>query len=161
VLFEEGSTVLGSATLVAGSSGTSTASFSTSSLSLGNHTLFAVYQGDTDHEASTSGNLTVSVIQTPSSIMTPMVATAGWTPANAAWFQDANITGNITRGTETNAFTAELRVSTPDDNTFLFTENGREMIDVSGYAGVVWVTRDNVTFQPMRLSPGSALSIRG
>ncbi len=159
VLFEEGSTVLGSANL-AGNSGTSTASFSTSSLSLGSHTIFAVYQGDTDHEASTSGNLSVSVIQTPASIMSPMTTTTSWTVTNTSpsVIQDVSITGTLTRGTVSHGFSADVKAA---EGAYAFTDNGTEMVVVNGAAGSARALLPNGTRQFLRVPPGAALSVRG
>jgi hypothetical protein len=55
VAFKSGTTTLGSANL---NSGTGKASFSTSSLSTGNHSISAAYQGSTNSNSSTSSTLT-------------------------------------------------------------------------------------------------------
>lgn len=54
--FFEGTTKLGSGTLSSG-----TATFKTSSLAVGNHTLKAVYSGDSTYATSTSTNVTVAI----------------------------------------------------------------------------------------------------
>ena len=53
VTFRDGSTVLGTVTLVNG-----VATFSTSSLSMGSHSITAIYNGDTNDTGSTSGVVT-------------------------------------------------------------------------------------------------------
>jgi hypothetical protein len=61
VTFQDGSTVLGSATLHSSASGAQ-ASFSTSVLTLGTHTITAVYNGDSNYSASTSPALTQTIV---------------------------------------------------------------------------------------------------
>jgi MBG domain (YGX type)/Bacterial Ig-like domain (group 3) len=60
VTFYEGTTVLGTGSV--NSNGQAT--FTTSSLSLGSHTVTATYSGDTNYGASTSSPLTVSIVNT-------------------------------------------------------------------------------------------------
>jgi hypothetical protein len=62
VLFEDGGIVIGSGTLGAGGV-PGQESFSTSSLSVGAHSITAVYTGDTNDQSSTSGTLTQTVDQ--------------------------------------------------------------------------------------------------
>jgi hypothetical protein len=61
VTFLDGSTSLGTGTLVAGISSSSFASFSTNSLSIGTHTITAQYGGDSNFAGSTSSPLTQNV----------------------------------------------------------------------------------------------------
>lgn len=58
VTFNDGNTVLGSVALVAGS-----ADFSTSGLTVGTHSITAVYEGDADNLGSTSAALSQSVVE--------------------------------------------------------------------------------------------------
>jgi len=60
VTFEDGSTVLGSAALSAGSSGAQ-AVFNTSALAAGSHSITAVYNGDSNYAASTAPALSVTI----------------------------------------------------------------------------------------------------
>ncbi|HBI42411.1 MAG TPA: hypothetical protein DDY78_06060 [Planctomycetales bacterium] len=64
VTFKNGATTLGTGTLVQGSS-VSTATFTTSSLSLGDHTITATYSGDPAFTASASAALTQTVENEP------------------------------------------------------------------------------------------------
>jgi hypothetical protein len=59
VTFADGSTILGTATL----DGSGIATYSTSSLSVGSHSITAVYGGDTDFTSSTSSTLSQTVNQ--------------------------------------------------------------------------------------------------
>jgi len=61
VTFLDGSSTLGTGTLVSGSSSSSVATFSTTSLSVGTHTITAQYGGDTNFQGSTSAPLTQNV----------------------------------------------------------------------------------------------------
>ena len=56
IAFEDGATVLGSGTLAAG-----VATFTTSSLAVGTHTMTAVYSGDVNFAAATSASLTQTI----------------------------------------------------------------------------------------------------
>ncbi|WP_163069290.1 Ig-like domain-containing protein, partial [Acinetobacter baumannii] len=56
VTFKNGGTAIGSGTLSGG-----VASFTTSTLAKGNHTITATYEGDSNFNASTSAGLTQSV----------------------------------------------------------------------------------------------------
>jgi Bacterial Ig-like domain (group 3) len=69
VTFKDGSTTLGSATL----GGTGTASFTTSSLSVGSHSIEVSYGGDADSKASTSAILKQSVRASSSSSAAQLV----------------------------------------------------------------------------------------
>ena len=69
VTFYDGSTTLGSATL----GGTGTASFTTSSLSVGSHSIKVSYGGDADFKASTSAVLKQSVRASSSSSAAQLV----------------------------------------------------------------------------------------
>ncbi len=60
ISFYDGTTLLGTVSLVPGMMGT-TASFTTSSLALGNHQITAVYSGDSTFDSSTSWPLTQTV----------------------------------------------------------------------------------------------------
>jgi hypothetical protein len=62
VTFRDGTTGLGSGTLNASGQAT----FNTSALSVGNHSITAVYDGDTNYVASTSATLTQTVNEPPS-----------------------------------------------------------------------------------------------
>ena len=62
VSFEDGGAAIGSVTL--GANGTAT--LTTNSLSLGTHTLTAVYAGDTNHSASSSAAVSEQIVQTAS-----------------------------------------------------------------------------------------------
>jgi hypothetical protein len=81
VTFMDGATVLGSANLPTGSN---QVTFSTSSLTLGPHTITAVYAGDTNFSGSTSGNFTETV--NPGTQVIPLST-------------DFNLTGITTDGT--------------------------------------------------------------
>ena len=62
VMFEDGTTVLGSGKLTT-VNGVTTATFSTSKLAVGSHSITAVYAGDSDDLTSTSAPLTLQVSQ--------------------------------------------------------------------------------------------------
>jgi hypothetical protein len=65
VSFEDGGTVLGSASLVNGA-----ATFSTASLGFGPHNLTAVYSGDTDHVTSTSTAIAEQIVEPATAALT-------------------------------------------------------------------------------------------
>ncbi len=118
VSFYDGSTLLGTVTLV-----NNAASFTTSSLSLGTHTITAVYSGDDDFNGSTSGGLTLTVQMAPTSTYlesssqtasagTPVTFTAyiysdsegGPTPTGTVSFYDGSTligTGTVVNGVAT------------------------------------------------------------
>jgi hypothetical protein len=66
ISFYDGSTLLGTKNLGSGA----TATFSTSALSVGTHTLKAVYAGDTNHVGSTSATVTELVVQSTTASLT-------------------------------------------------------------------------------------------
>ena len=71
VTFLDGSTILGSKTLSAGS-----AAFTTSTLALGSHSITAVYSGDSDFSPATSSAVTVTVDQAVTITPTPTNTTS-------------------------------------------------------------------------------------
>jgi hypothetical protein len=73
VTFKDGTTVLGTGTL--NSNGQAT--FTTSSLKLGNHSITAVYGGDTDFRTSTSAALVQTVNAMSPNLLTPSDALPG------------------------------------------------------------------------------------
>jgi hypothetical protein len=79
VIFQEGNIFLGSSTL---SNGTATSSIST--LSVGNHSITAVYDGDTDFAGSTSSGLIQTVNAAPVNWGLIGVLTVGYVAAMAA-----------------------------------------------------------------------------
>jgi hypothetical protein len=90
VQFKDGATVLGAGSLTAGK-----ATFSTSTLAVGSHTITAVYLGDTDFLTSTSAPLTQTIIQTPTSV----VVTSGQNPSTVG--QAVTFTAKVTPNTAT------------------------------------------------------------
>jgi hypothetical protein len=66
VSFTDGGTALGSAVVAANG----TATFGTSSLAFGVHTIVAIYSGDTNHGASTSSSLSEKIVQPSTDILT-------------------------------------------------------------------------------------------
>ncbi|MCU1323157.1 MAG: repeat containing protein [Acidobacteriaceae bacterium] len=74
VTFQEGSTVLGTAAL----NGAGSTTFTTSTLSLGKHTITATYSGDANHVASTSTAIVQQVLQA-----TAITLTSNGTPSIA------------------------------------------------------------------------------
>ncbi len=108
VTFMDGSTTIGTGTLNSG-----TATFSTAALSSGNHSITAVYGGDTLYNSSTSAVLTQTVVANATStsvvsstnpsalnqsvIFTATVTSAGGTPTGTVTFMD----GSTTLGTGT------------------------------------------------------------
>ena len=65
VTFSDGTTVLGTGTIA----GTGLATFTSSSLSLGDHTITAAYSGDPNYGASTSAPLTVTIVNSLTTII--------------------------------------------------------------------------------------------
>jgi hypothetical protein len=68
ISFEDGGVIIGSAPLVSG-----TATFATSSLSFGAHSLTAVYSGDANHAASTSALVTEQIVQAATAALSSSV----------------------------------------------------------------------------------------
>jgi hypothetical protein len=114
VTFMDGTQTLGTGTL-SGSSTSTTASVSTSSLAPGAHSITAVYAGDTDHSGSTSVPLTETILgltattlgagSNPAAVNTPLTLTAtvtatsagGLAPAGTVVFYDgASVIGTQT-----------------------------------------------------------------
>ncbi|MDR3709347.1 MAG: protease pro-enzyme activation domain-containing protein [Capsulimonadaceae bacterium] len=94
VSFLDGTTVLGSAT----TSG-SVATLSTSTLSVGSHSITATYGGDVDFDSSTSATLTQVVNALPPSAPADLVATAGNAQVVLTWTASTGATSyNIYRG---------------------------------------------------------------
>jgi len=96
VVFEDGTTTLGSATV--GASGTAT--WSTNSLTMGQHTIVAVYQGDTANNTSTSASLQQNVLPATAVAVTssrnPGVAGASVSFTSTVSGQGAVPTGAVT-----------------------------------------------------------------
>jgi hypothetical protein len=104
VTFKDGATTLGAGTV----NGTGQATFSTSSLTVGGHSITAVYGGDSNYAGSTSAVLTQSVIVTSSSVaisssvnpstfgqsvtFTATVTGSGGTPTGTVTFRDGATT---------------------------------------------------------------------
>ncbi len=79
ITFMDGTTVLGAGTLST-SGGITTATFSTSALAMGSHSITAIYAGDTDDVASTSATLSYAVAKDSTSTTltaTPTTAVYG------------------------------------------------------------------------------------
>ena len=116
VTYLDGATTLGTATL----SATGAATFTTSTLGLGNHTITAAYSGDANHSASTSAAITQSVLQA-----TAIALASSANPTTAG--------NNVT-------FTAKLTASssTPITGTVTFKDSGAVLgtgaIDATGSA---------------------------
>jgi hypothetical protein len=95
VTFKDGSTTLGSGSL----NGSGQATFSTSVLALGSHSITAVYGGDANFTGSTSSSFTESVDQTPPSMVVfdqqPTSATAGTTIGPAITVDVEDPFGNV------------------------------------------------------------------
>ncbi len=70
VTFMDGTQTLGTATL-SGSSASTTASFATTKLAPGAHSITAVYAGDTEHSGSTSTVLTETILGQTATVLTP------------------------------------------------------------------------------------------
>jgi hypothetical protein len=111
VTFKDGATTIGTVPL----DGTGHASFATSSLGTGNHTITAVYNGDSTYAASTSPGLSLSVnpgggggggtttttslsssadpsVARQPVIFTALVAGGGGTPTGTVTFKDGSVT---------------------------------------------------------------------
>jgi len=95
VSFLDGATVLGTGTLAAG-----TATYTTSSLSVGSHTITARYEGDSGDLSSTSTAITVAITAMPAPGFTLSLAPASGTVASTG-----TVTTNVTL-TPTNGFNA-------------------------------------------------------
>jgi hypothetical protein len=117
VIFMDGSATL--ATIALGANGT--ASFLTSSLTFGAHTLTAVYSGDTNHAGSTSAVVNEQIVQTSTAVLTSSVnpatsgtnvvftatiaGTAGTPPSGSVIFRDGTtVLGTVTLTNGTASF---------------------------------------------------------
>src|SRR5207247_2555757 len=89
VTFSDGSTSLGQGTLST-SGGTTTASFTTSSLAIGNHTITASYGGDSNFPSSVSQAITQPVAKAATA--TSLVSSA----ASSVWGQSLTFTATVT-----------------------------------------------------------------
>ena len=87
ITFKDGSAVLGTGTLSNGQ-----ATFTTSTLTVGGHTITAVYGGDADDQASTSGQVSESVLAIP----TTTALSSGLNPAQPG--QSVTLTATVAAG---------------------------------------------------------------
>jgi Bacterial Ig-like domain (group 3)/FG-GAP-like repeat len=100
VQFMDGATVLGSSTL----NGRAVAAYSTTALSLGNHSMTAIYSGDIQFVASTSPILIQRI--------TPLVPDFGLSASPGSTTLPAGSSASFTiRGTEQNGFTGTITLS--------------------------------------------------
>ncbi len=125
VTFNEGGTVLGTEVLST-TSGITTATYATSSLALGAHSITAVYAGDTLNAPSTSETFTQDVAQVttveiastsnPVEFGGAITLTATVTPANSGTPTGALVfmEGSTTLGTETLSGSATASISLPN-----------------------------------------------
>ena len=109
VTFTDGTTLLGTALL----NGAGVASLTTSTLTVGTHTVTADYPGDAKHSASTSN----SVTQTVTKIATTTTVTSDANPATVG--QTVTFTGRVTPATGSSAPTGQLTFN--DGSTVLGT----------------------------------------
>lgn len=121
--FMDGSTKLGSKTLSSG-----TATFSTSSLTAGNHSLTAVYAGDTSNAESTSA----AVSQTVNAPKTQVTLKAS--SASTTYGQSVTLTANLTPATATGSIS--------------FQDNGTEI-------GTGTIAKGTATFSLATLATGT------
>jgi len=119
VTFEDGSTVIGTATLSGG-----VARFATTALAVGSHSIKAVYGGDTNFSSSSSGSMTQTVAQ-----------------ASTTTKLTKNTSGPITSGTSV-TFTATVAAVSPgaglpaNGETVTFIDNGSSIGTETLSAGV-------------------------
>jgi hypothetical protein len=90
VQFLDGTTVIGTATL----NGSSSATFTTPALTLGQHSITAVYSGDTNSSASTSAALVQNIKQTTTTTLTSSTASAS--AGTGITFTATIAAGNVT-----------------------------------------------------------------
>lgn len=88
VTFREGSNVLGTTN----ANGSGVATFTTSSLPVSGYSVTATYDGDGQHEASTSSSLTQSVLGIPT------VVAVSASPASATYGNSVTLTATVTNG---------------------------------------------------------------
>jgi len=94
VTFKDGAAILGTGTL--SGSPTATATFSTNGLSIGSHTITAIYSGDTNFAGSTSGNFTQTVTPGPFAklqLLMPGETAAPGTPSGKTGTPTAQLAG--------------------------------------------------------------------
>jgi hypothetical protein len=103
VQFKDGATVLGTVTAVGGS-----AALATSALAAGNHSIVAVYSGDSAYNASTSATLTETVTPAPPGAPSSLTATAASaSQINLSW------TASPTSGVTYNVYSSTTSGFTP------------------------------------------------
>ena len=141
VTFLDGSSPLGTGTL----DDMSTATFNTATLAQGNHTITAVYGGDSSSVGSTSAVLNLTVYQTGSALTVssatnPTVegtavtftATLGGSPTSAVTFLDDGATlGTATFASNTATFTTTGLSAADHDITAIYTDNSTYTLSTS------------------------------
>ena len=166
VTFADGSTTLGTAPLMSG-----TATFSTSSLAIGDHTITATYMGDANYlgSASNSGAAVAINQATPTNVrVNPVTLTYGMALANsqlsgtATWtvggsqvsvpgtFIYTSAAGTVLSASST-AYTENVTFS-PNDTTDYTTASTTVEVTVNK------ATPANVTVNPVTLTYGTALA---
>ena len=135
VTFMDGATTLGSATLNSGG-----ANFSTTALSTGNHSITAVYGGDTIYNSSTSAVLTQTVVANSTStsitssanpsaleqsvIFTATVTSSGGTPTGTVTFMDGSTTLGMSTLNGSGQATFATTVLTPGNHSITANYSG-------------------------------------
>jgi hypothetical protein len=179
VTFRDGATVLGSGTLLGG-----VASFTTSSLAVGSHSITAAYPGDTNCAAGTSNTVTqvvnavasglvLSASPNPSAIGQPVTFTAtvscpGFTPTGTVTFRDGGTllgSGTLSSGMAT--FTTSsltsgshpITASYPGDvNCAASTSNTVTQVVNAAAPPAPGVSTLNLTSTPNPSFPGQAVT---
>ncbi|MBI3409393.1 MAG: Ig-like domain repeat protein [Planctomycetes bacterium] len=98
--FMDGATTLGTSTLLANVGGVATATFTTSSLAEGSHTISAVYAGDTNFSASTSANFSQVVLRASTTTLTSSLNPSPF-GTSVTFTADVSGTGGTPTGTVT------------------------------------------------------------
>ncbi|HEX7717721.1 MAG TPA: Ig-like domain repeat protein, partial [Marmoricola sp.] len=123
VQFKVDGSDFGAAQSLAGGSATSQA-FNTGLLSIGNHTVQAVYSGDADYLGSTSSSVTFRV-RNP---LLPTTTTGTATPSSVVFGQTVTLSADVAKGSGTDAVTGSVTFT--DGATPL----GTATVDGSGHA---------------------------
>ena len=163
VTFKDGATVLGSSSLAG-----NTAALSTSSLSVGTHSITAIYDGDANHVGSTSAALS-QTIANPAPTITGFAPTSGpagtavtiagtdFTGATAVTFNGSAATYTLNSATQitatvpTGATTGSIAVTTPSGTA----TSASPFTVTTGSAPTI------ASFTPTGGTPGTSVTIKG
>jgi len=146
VSFFDGSTLLGSGSLV-----DNVATFATSSLTAGSHTITAIYSGDTHYASSTTASLTEQILLTPS--------VSAWPTASAITYGQTLAASTLTGGSSTPggtfAWTTPTTMPTAGTASYSVTFTPTDSTDYSTVTSTVSVTANQVAYTVTFVTDGT------